>query len=67
MKKKSEPLKLVHHYLDAALVKRLEDYRFKHRFESQSATIRFLLEYAVSKKPVPPKPKAERSGKAVLR
>jgi hypothetical protein len=62
MKKKTESMKLVHHYLDAALVKKLEDYRFKHRFESQSATIRFLLEYAIAKKPVP-NAKAEGKGK----
>lgn len=60
--KKTEAMKLVHHYIDANLVKKLEDYRFRHRFESQSATIRFLLEYAISKKPVPPK-KTERAAK----
>jgi metal-responsive CopG/Arc/MetJ family transcriptional regulator len=47
--------KMVHMRLEATLLRRLDDFRFKYRFESRSETARWLLEWALSNKPVPPK------------
>jgi hypothetical protein len=47
--------RMVHMRLEAALLRQLDDFRFKHRFESRSQTARWLLEWALSKKPSPMK------------
>jgi metal-responsive CopG/Arc/MetJ family transcriptional regulator len=39
--------------LDRALLKRLDDFRFKHRFESRSEAARWLMKLALDQKPVP--------------
>jgi hypothetical protein len=39
--------------VDADLLKRLDDFRFKHRFDSRAAAIKWLLDWALSQKPVP--------------
>jgi metal-responsive CopG/Arc/MetJ family transcriptional regulator len=44
---------MIHMRLDAALLKRLDDFRFKHRFESRTEAARWLLDWALSQKPVP--------------
>ena len=46
---------LVHMQFDLPLLKRLDDFRFKHRFESRSEAARWLLKLALDQKPVPPK------------
>lgn len=36
------------------LLKLIDDYRFKYRFESRAATIKWLLKWALAQKPIPP-------------
>jgi len=36
------------------LIKRLDDFRFKNRFESRAAAIKWLLDWALDQKPKPP-------------
>ncbi len=43
--------KLVHILLPMELVNKIDDYRFDQRFESRSAAVRYLLEYAVKQNP----------------
>jgi hypothetical protein len=35
------------------LLKKLDDYRFKHRFPSRAAAIKWLLEWALKQNPKP--------------
>jgi hypothetical protein len=35
------------------LLKRIDDFRFKHRFESRAAAIKWLLDWALAQKPTP--------------
>jgi metal-responsive CopG/Arc/MetJ family transcriptional regulator len=44
---------MVHMRLEQALLKRLDDFRFKHRFDSRSAVARWLLEAALKAKLAP--------------
>jgi hypothetical protein len=44
---------MVHMRIEQALVKRLDDFRFKHRFESRSEVARWLLYWALDQKPKP--------------
>jgi hypothetical protein len=37
--------------LDPALLKRIDDFRFKKRFRSRTAAIAWLLEWALKQKP----------------
>jgi metal-responsive CopG/Arc/MetJ family transcriptional regulator len=48
---------LVHMLIDQPLLKRLDDFRFKHRFESRSEAARWLLNWALDQRP---KPEVER-------
>ncbi len=41
--------------IELDLLKRLEDFRFKHRFRSRAAAIKWLLRWALEQKPLPPK------------
>jgi hypothetical protein len=36
-----------------AVLKKLDDFRFKHRFESRTDAIKWLLDWALNQKPVP--------------
>jgi hypothetical protein len=45
----------LHFVIEAALLKRLDDFRFKHRFASRAAAIKWLLDWALSQKPAPAK------------
>jgi metal-responsive CopG/Arc/MetJ family transcriptional regulator len=38
---------LVHMRVDAAMVKLLDDFRFKHRFESRTEAVRWLIKAAL--------------------
>ena len=38
---------------DDQLLRRVDDFRFKHRFESRSEAVRWLLDWALKQKPVP--------------
>lgn len=37
--------------IDPEFLKRLDDFRFKHRFESRAAAIKWLLDWALNQKP----------------
>jgi hypothetical protein len=39
--------------IEPELLKLLDDYRFKQRFESRAAAIKFLLGWALNQKPTP--------------
>jgi metal-responsive CopG/Arc/MetJ family transcriptional regulator len=41
----------VHMLLDRSLLKRLDDFRFKNRFDSRTEAIRWLLEWALKQGP----------------
>jgi hypothetical protein len=42
---------LLNFLVDTELLKRLDDFRFKHRFESRAAAIKWLLDWALNQKP----------------
>jgi metal-responsive CopG/Arc/MetJ family transcriptional regulator len=42
---------MIHMRLDGPLLKRLDDFRFKNRFESRSAAARWLMEHALKQNP----------------
>jgi len=44
----------LHFVVEPDLLKRLDDFRFKQRFESRSATIKWLLAWALDQKPKRP-------------
>jgi hypothetical protein len=37
--------------IEPELLKRIDDFRFKHRFESRAAATRWLLDWALNQKP----------------
>ena len=39
--------------IEPELLKRLDDFRFKHRFVSRAAAIKWLISWALGQKPVP--------------
>ncbi len=39
---------------DTALIKRLDDFRFAHRFKSRATAIKWLLAWALGQNPQPP-------------
>jgi hypothetical protein len=49
MADKAQP---VHMLFDNELLSRIDDFRFAQRFESRTAAIKWLLNWALSKKPV---------------
>jgi len=51
MPKQSDDKKLTHLLLEHVLLEKIDDFRFKNRFESRTAAIRWLLDWAVSQKP----------------
>jgi hypothetical protein len=55
MTKATDETQMVHLRLEQSLLKRLEDFRFRQRFPTRSAAIKWLLEWALSRKPVPVK------------
>jgi metal-responsive CopG/Arc/MetJ family transcriptional regulator len=44
---------LIHMRLDRALLERLDDFRFRHRFESRSEAARWLMKVALKSKFTP--------------
>ncbi len=46
---------MIHMRLEGQLLKRLEDFRFKYRFETRTEALRWLLTWALDQKPVVPK------------
>ena len=45
----------VHMLFDKALLKRLDDFRFRHRFVSRTEAVRWLVQAALDAKLAPPK------------
>jgi hypothetical protein len=39
--------------IDQQLLKRVDDWRFKHRFPTRAAAIKWLLDWALNQKPTP--------------
>jgi hypothetical protein len=50
---KDKKEQMIHLRFDDGLLKRLEDFRFKHRFESRTGALRWLLDWALKQKPAP--------------
>jgi hypothetical protein len=45
----------LHFVIEPALLQRLDDFRFKQRFPTRAAAIKWLLDWALKQKPVPEK------------
>ena len=43
----------LHFVIPEDLLKRLDDFRFRHRFQSRAAAIKWLLDWALKQKPAP--------------
>jgi hypothetical protein len=50
-----KPPQMVHLRMDQEVLEQLDDFRFQHRFETRSDAIRWLLSWALSRKPDPKK------------
>jgi hypothetical protein len=46
---------LLNFLIEADLLKRVDDFRFKNRFESRAAAIKWLLAWALDQNPAAPK------------
>jgi hypothetical protein len=44
---------LVHTLMEPALLERIDDFRFTHRFKSRAAAMKYLLDWALLQGPVP--------------
>jgi hypothetical protein len=53
MLKKADDTQMVHMRIEPNLLNRLDDFRFKHRFESRTEAARWLLNWALDQKPKP--------------
>jgi len=53
MEKPKQP-PTMHLKMEKAMLKKLDDFRFRHRFESRAEAHRWLLDWALDQKPVPP-------------
>jgi metal-responsive CopG/Arc/MetJ family transcriptional regulator len=53
MAKESDEKQMIHMRMDQSILKRLDDFRFKHRFQSRSDAARWLLNWALDQKPKP--------------
>lgn len=47
----SEGKQPAHILFETELLNRVDDFRFKHRFESRAAAIKWLLDWALKQKP----------------
>lgn len=45
--------KLVNTLIDVDLLRRIDDFRFTHRFKSRAAAMKYLLDWALSREPEP--------------
>lgn len=41
--------------IDPELLRRIDDFRFKHRFDTRAAAVKWLLAWALDQKPAPEK------------
>ncbi len=46
---------LLNFLVEPELLKRVDDFRFKNRFDSRAAAIKWLLDWALDQKPAVPK------------
>jgi hypothetical protein len=53
MAKDPDEKQMIHMRMDQSILKRLDDFRFKHRFESRSDAARWLLNWSLDQKPKP--------------
>ena len=44
---------LLNFVIEPELLERVDDFRYKHRFESRAAAIKWLLDWALKQKPTP--------------
>jgi hypothetical protein len=44
---------LLNFVIEPDLLKRIDDFRFKQRFQTRAAAIKWLLDWALSQKPTP--------------
>lgn len=44
---------LLNFVIEPELLKRIDDFRFKQRFQTRAAAIKWLLDWALSQKPIP--------------
>jgi hypothetical protein len=44
---------LLNFVIEPDLLKRIDDFRFKQRFQARAAAIKWLLDWALSQKPIP--------------
>lgn len=44
---------LIHMLIDEDLLKRIDDFRFQHRFQSRTAAVRWLVLWALQQAPTP--------------
>jgi hypothetical protein len=51
--KAEEKRKMLTLLFDESMIRAVDDFRFKHRFESRVAAIKWLLQFALSKNPKP--------------
>ncbi len=42
---------ILNFYVDTALLKRLDDFRFRNRFPSRAAAVKWLLDWALKQNP----------------
>jgi len=45
--------------VEPELLKRLDDFRYKHRFPTRAQAIKWLLDWALKQKPAPPEQRGE--------
>jgi metal-responsive CopG/Arc/MetJ family transcriptional regulator len=50
---KTDDKQMIHMRIDQALLKKLDDFRFKHRFESRSEVARWLMKSALEARLAP--------------
>lgn len=49
----------LHFVVDPDLLQRLDNFRFKHRFGSRAAAVKWLLKWALDQKPKPSEARGE--------
>ncbi len=47
--------------MQGKLLEQIDEYRFKHKFQTRSEAIRYLIDYALSRNPAPGKDGAPRT------
>jgi hypothetical protein len=53
---------LLNFVIDPALLKRIDDFRFKNRFATRASAIKWLLDWGLNQKPKPKPADGEKAG-----